>query len=72
MGIGAHSPIWRRALYRGFRSIYFRRKCRTGDGVFEAYVSPSSYLRVLNYRKSLVDPVHRRFIEDWITSDSIV
>jgi FkbM family methyltransferase len=72
MGIGAQSPSWRRALYRTFRSVYFRRKCNTTDGVFEAYVSPSSYLSVLDFRKSLVHPVHRRFIDDWINSDSIV
>jgi FkbM family methyltransferase len=72
MGIGAQSSFWRRALFRGFRSTYFRRKCSTSDGVFEAYVSPGSYLGVLDFRKSLVHPVHRRFIDDWVNSNSIV
>jgi FkbM family methyltransferase len=72
MGIGAQSPFWRRALFAGFRSVYFRRKCNTSDGVFEAYVSPSSHLGVLDFRKPLVHPVHRRFIDDWINPDSVV
>src|SRR5262245_45531926 len=72
MGIGAQSLFWRRVLFSAFRSAYFRRKCPTADGVFEAYVSPSSYLNVLDFLKSLVNPVHRRFIDDWINSDSVV
>ena len=60
--IGALSPFWRRALYRVFASRYVRRKCRTDDGVFEAYVSPSSSLKFLDPRMSLVDRVHQRFI----------
>jgi FkbM family methyltransferase len=57
---------------RLFASIYFRRKCRTGDGVFEAYVSPGSSLKLLDLRISLVDRVHQRFIRDWIEPDAIV
>jgi FkbM family methyltransferase len=72
MGIGARSPIWRRALFRAFASTYFRRKGRTADGVFEAYVSPNSSLKVLNPKKLCVDPAHQRFIRDWIDVDSIV
>jgi FkbM family methyltransferase len=72
MGIGAQSPYWRRALFRLFASTYFRRKCRTDDGVFEAYISPGSSLRFLDLRRSLVDRVHQRFICDWIEPDAIV
>src|SRR5262245_18921809 len=72
MGIGAQSPFWRRAMFRLFESTYFRRKCSTGDGTFEVYVSPNSYLRVLDFRKSLVDQVHERFIREWIKSDAVV
>jgi hypothetical protein len=71
MGIGAKSPFWRRALFT-VASGYFRRRCRTDDGVFEAYVSPSSSLKVLDPRMSLVDRIHRRFIRDWITPDGVV
>jgi len=72
MGIGAQSPYWRRALFRLFASTYFRRTCRTDDGVFAAYVSPGSSLKFLNLRLSLVDRVHQRFICDWVEPDSIV
>jgi FkbM family methyltransferase len=72
MGIGAQSPLWRKALFRVFQSRYLRRKCTTADGTFEAYVSPSSSLTVLDFRKSLVDPVHERFIDCWVTSASVV
>lgn len=72
MGIGAQSPVWRRLLYRAFASKYFRRKCRTSDGTFVAYVSPGSVLKVLNFRQPLVDPVHQRFIRNWFKSDAVV
>ncbi|WP_210200106.1 FkbM family methyltransferase [Bradyrhizobium sp. ARR65] len=72
MGIGAQSSFYRRALYRFFRSRYFRRTARTGDGVFQAYVSPGSILSVLDLRKSLVDPVHERFIREWVDTDAVV
>jgi FkbM family methyltransferase len=72
MGIGAQSAFWRRALFRVFSSKYFRRKCRTSDGIFEAYVSPSSSLKFLNPRISLVDQVHQRFIRDWVEPDAVV
>lgn len=72
MGIGAQSPLYRRALYRFFESTYFRRTARTGNGVFQAYVSPSSSLSVLDVRKSLVDPVHERFIREWVGADAVV
>lgn len=72
MGIGAESPAWRRLLYRAFASTYFRRKCRTSDGTFVAYVSPGSVLKVLDFRQPLVDPVHQRFIRNWVKSDAVV
>src|SRR5262249_50795851 len=72
MGIGAQSALWRRLLFTAFRSRYFRRKCSTIDGTFEAYVSPSSSLHVLDFRKSLVHPVHESFIREWINSDAVV
>jgi FkbM family methyltransferase len=72
MGIGAKSSFWRRALFRLFASRYYRRKYRTSDGEFEVFVSPSSSLGVLDIRKSLLDPVHERFIREWIKSDAVV
>jgi FkbM family methyltransferase len=72
MGIGAQSSFWRRMLFRSFGSTYFCRKGRTADGDFAVFVSPNSYLRVLNLRESLVDPVHQRFIRDWIGPDAVV
>jgi FkbM family methyltransferase len=70
--IGARSSFYRLALFRVFSSRYFRRKCKTSNGSFEIYVSPSSYLGVLNFRRSLVDIVHERFIREWIKPDAIV
>jgi FkbM family methyltransferase len=72
MGIGAQSPFWRRFLYRLFAFKYFKRKCKTSNGVFQVYVSPGSSLGVLDFRKPLVDPVHERFIRDWVKPDAIV
>jgi FkbM family methyltransferase len=72
MGIGAKSPAHRRALFRLFSSRYFRRRATTPDGTFVAYVSPSSSLHVLNFAKSMVHPVHARFIRDWIGPTDVV
>jgi FkbM family methyltransferase len=72
MGIGTQSPLWRRVLFRLFANTYLHRTCRTGDGVFEAFVSPGSSLKVLDIRKSLVDPVHARFIRNWVKADAVV
>jgi FkbM family methyltransferase len=72
MGIGGQSAGWRRLLLKSLSSTYFRRKSRTNDGVFEAYVSPSSSLKVLDPRGLFVDPVHQRFIDDWIDSYAVV
>src|SRR6266480_3892044 len=72
MGIGAQSSFYRRALYRVFESTYFRRSARTDDGLFQAYVSPSSSLSVLDLRRSLVEPIHERFIRKWVEADDIV
>src|SRR5450631_183539 len=72
MGIGAQSSFGRRALFKAFGSIYFRRKCITSAGVFEAYVSPNSSLNVLNPRGLSIDPVHRRFIQGWVEPTSVV
>src|SRR5438067_10547350 len=72
MGIGAQSAFWRRTLFSAFSSTYFRRKSKTRDGVFEAYVSPGSSLKVLDPRGLSVDSVHQRFIADWVTSDAVV
>lgn len=71
MGIGARSPVWRKVLFRAFDSTYVRRCCRTPDGLFEAYVSGNSSLRVLARRVS-VDPSHQRFIDRWVSPDSVV
>jgi FkbM family methyltransferase len=72
MSIGAQSPIWRRALIRTLSPIYLRRKIKTCNGIFEAYVSPNSGLKVLSLLGVKVDPVHERFIRDWIEVDAIV
>ena len=72
MGIGAASSIWRRALFKALGSVYFRRKCRTSDGVFQAFVSSNCSLKVLSPRGLFIDPVHQRFIRDWIEPTSVV
>jgi FkbM family methyltransferase len=72
VGIGAQSPLWRRCLLRLFGSTYVRRKGRFGNEAFEAYVSPGSSLRVLAPRGIPVDPVHERFIREWVRPDSVV
>jgi FkbM family methyltransferase len=55
-----------------FASAYYRRKIKTRDGVFEAYVSPNSGLKVLRLQGLQVDAVHERFIRDWVDSDAVV
>ena len=72
MTIGAKSPVWRRALLTAFSSTYFPRRVQTTEGVFDAYVSPNSGLRALSVRAVTIDPVHQRFIRDWIDVDGIV
>ncbi len=49
-GIGSRSPWWRRAAFRWLGATYIRRRCATEDGVFEAYVSVGSSLKVLDPR----------------------
>jgi FkbM family methyltransferase len=71
-GIGSRSPWWRRAAFRWLGSTCVRRRGATGDGVFEAYVSAGSSLKVLDPRGLPIDPVHRRFIRDWIAPDAVV
>jgi FkbM family methyltransferase len=71
-GIGARSPWWRRAAFRWLGATYIRRRGTTEDGVFEAYVSASSSLKVLDPRGLPIDAVHRRFIRDWIAPDAVV
>jgi len=71
VGIGAQSTPLRKTLFRAFSSIYVRRKVRTADGVFEAFLSPGSSLKVLKPSVEL-DQVHKRFIRDWIRSDTVV
>jgi FkbM family methyltransferase len=72
MGIGAQSSLWRRIAFRCFRATYIRRTVATDDGSFAAYVSPNSSLKVLDPRGVAIDPVHRRFIRNWIGPNSIV
>ena len=72
MGIGAASPAWRRVLLKALSAAYIRRRCRTEDGLFEAYVSGGSRLRVLDPRGLTVEAVHRRFIHDCIRANDIV
>jgi FkbM family methyltransferase len=72
MGIGKQSPLWRRAAFRVLGSTFFRRQGHTEDGVFEAFVSASSSLKVLSPVALPVDAVHGRFIRDWISQDSVV
>jgi FkbM family methyltransferase len=66
------APIWKRAVLRACSSRYFRRRCRTANGVFEAYVSVNSGLGVLDFRKSLVAAAHERFIREWVDADAVV
>lgn len=71
-GIGAQSPFWRKVAFRAFASTYFRRKLKTDDGFCEVYVSANSSLKVLTPRGVPIDPVHQRFIRDWIDPNGIV
>jgi FkbM family methyltransferase len=72
MGIGAQSSLWRRLAFRFSRSIYIRRRVLTDDGTFAAFVSANSGLKVLDPRGVAIDPVHRRFIRNWVAPTSIV
>ena len=72
MGIGAKSSFWRRMLFRVLASTYVRRSCATEDGVFDAYVSPGSSLKVLDPRGLSIDRVHQRFIREWVDGRSTV
>jgi FkbM family methyltransferase len=72
VSIGAKSAFWRRAFLRAFSSTYFQRRVKTTEGDFDAYVSPNSGLRVLSVRGVTIDPVHQRFIHDWIDVDGTV
>jgi FkbM family methyltransferase len=71
-GVGSRSPWWRRAAFRWLGATYVRRRGTTDDGVFEAYVSAGSSLKVLDPRGLPIDLVHRRFIRDWIAPDAVV
>src|SRR6516164_3299995 len=72
MGIGALSPFWRRMLLRSLSKTYIRRECITPDGSVQAYVSGGSGLKVLHPRGLPIDPVHQRFIRDWIEPDATI
>jgi FkbM family methyltransferase len=72
MGIGARSSLPRRLLFRAFSGRYFRRRGRTKDGYFEAYVSPSSSLRLLDPRRPIVDPIDAAFIGRWVKPGAII
>lgn len=72
MGIGAQSSLWRRLAFRFFRSIYIRRRISTDNGSFAAFVSANSSLKVMDPRGVAIDPVHRRFIRNWVLPSSIV
>jgi FkbM family methyltransferase len=72
MGIGAQSSVWRKALFRSLDRFYIRRSCVTEDGAFDAYVSAGSSLKVLNPRGLSLDPVHQRFIREWVNERSTV
>ncbi|MCI0468038.1 MAG: FkbM family methyltransferase [Beijerinckiaceae bacterium] len=70
--MGRYAPAWRRAGYRIFDSIFLRRTGRTPDGEFDIYVSPGCQLNVLDPRGVPIDPVHRRFIDRWISATSVI
>src|SRR5580700_9716600 len=72
MEIGARSSLWRRMALRSLSSAYLRRKCKTPDGSFQAYVSGGSSLKVLDPRGLTIEPVHQRFIRDWIKPGATV
>jgi FkbM family methyltransferase len=72
MTIGARSSFVRRALFRAFNGVYFRRTFGTSAGFFRAYVSPSSRLQFLDPRPLRIEEVHQRFINRWVKLDSIV
>jgi len=59
-------------VLRSLSSTYLRRKCKTPDGSFQAYVSGGSSLKVLDPRGLTIEPVHQRFIRDWIKPNATV
>jgi len=72
MGIGAQSPPWRRLLFRLFRRAYFRRTVAFEGASFEALLSPGSSLKFADPRGVRVEPVHARFIRDWVDENAVV
>ena len=70
--MGKNAALWRRLAYRAFDNMFLRRRVRTPDGSFDAYVSPGCQLNVLDPRGVPVDPVHTRFIARWIKPDSVI
>lgn len=71
MGIGAQASIWRRVLSVALSPIYFRRRFRTNEGAFDAFVSAGSGLRFL-LPNLQIDHVHQRFIRDWVRPHDVV
>ena len=70
--IGAQSSYWRRTLLAKLSSVYVRRRIVTLDGAFEIYVSPGSSLKVLKPGGLRIDPVHSRFVREWIAPNAVV
>lgn len=72
MGIGAQSPPWRRLLFRLFRRATIRRTVAFEGASFEAFLSPGSSLKFADPRGVRVEPVHARFIREWVGEDAVV
>ena len=70
--MGTNAPAWRQAMYRMFVGRYWPRRMTTADGRFDAYVSASAQLSVLDPRRVPIDPVHTRFIAHWVQPASVV
>lgn len=70
--MGRHAPLWRRLAYRFFAHRAILRRVRTSDGEFDAYLTAGSQLAVLRPTGVRIEALHRRFIERWVTPQSIV
>lgn len=70
--MGRFAPAWRRLAYSYFDNHFFRRRITTADGSCDVYVTAGAQLSVLDPRGVPIDPVHRRFIAQWVEDDSII
>jgi FkbM family methyltransferase len=70
--MGRNASFWRRMAYQAFDGRFFVRRAATPDGQFDVFVSAGCQLDVLDPRGVRIDPVHSRFIDRWVTPESVV